>query len=169
MPELIAESFARNGRVNVAVIAALSEADLDLEDGAGGWTLGKHLGHLADFRKSWLSNISPPHAEGLPEVLRGNWSNFELTTRDLGELAATFRAGDAAALQAVSDALREGRAFADPWNEGAYASSPVHFLQHILVHDAHHRGQIMALLRRGGRTPEQMNALDDATWAIWRE
>ena len=65
-------------------------------------------------------------------------------------------------------ALDEGRSFPDPWHEGTYQSSPAHFLQHTIVHDSHHRGQIMALLRAGGHTPEEMDALDQH-WAIWRE
>ena len=39
---------------------------------------------------------------------------------------------------------------------------------HTIVHDSHHRGQILSLIRQGGRTAEQMDALD-AYWAIWRE
>jgi uncharacterized damage-inducible protein DinB len=39
---------------------------------------------------------------------------------------------------------------------------------HCLVHDAHHRGQIMALLRQSGRSAEERALLEDATWPIWR-
>ena len=169
LPDLLLESVRRNGRVNAAVLESLSDDDLDLSDGRGGWTVGQHLGHLANFRKDWLSNISPPHAAELPDVLRRAESGFELTTRDLGELATAFTAGDEAAIRAVRDALQEDRAFDDPWNEGAYQSHPAHFLQHIVVHDSHHRGQIMSLLRRGGRSPEQMSELEEATWPTWRE
>ena len=61
-----------------------------------------------------------------------------------------------------------GEPFADPWGEGTYRSDPAHFLMHTIVHDSHHRGQILSLIRQGGRTPEQMDALD-SHWAIWRE
>lgn len=61
-------------------------------------------------------------------------------------------------------ALNENRLF-----EGAYKSHPAHFLQHIIVHDAHHRGQIFSLLRQGGWAREQLGTLDDATWPIWNE
>ena len=71
-------------------------------------------------------------------------------------------------MKAVQAHLQSGEPFADPWHEGAYQSSPAHLLQYTIVHDSHHRGQIMALLRQGGRTPEQMNVLD-GHWGIWRE
>lgn len=165
---LLLESFRRNGRVNAFLLGALTDADLDLSDGRGGWTLGKHLGHLAHFRPGWLSVISPPHAEGLPSVLDGDWQHFDLKTRNLAEIADAFRQGDEAAVKAVEAALAENRVFPDPYGEGTYQSSPAHFLQHVIVHDSHHRGQIMALLRQGERTKEQMDALENH-WAIWRE
>ena len=165
---LLLESFRRNGRVNQTLLDALTPADLDLSDGKGGWTLGKHLGHLADFRPGWLSLISPEHAAHLPRATSGDWQHFDLAERDPAKLADAFRLGDEAAVRAVQSALDEDRTFPDPYAEGTYQSNPAHFLQHIIVHDSHHRGQIMALLRQGGRTPEQMNVLD-GHWGIWRE
>ena len=165
LPDILLDSFARNGRVNAALLSSLTEADLDLWDNAGGWTVGQHLGHLAGFRKGWLSEISPPHAEALHYVISASQATgaFWLSTRDLHDIAAAFAAGDAAALSAVQEALAQGRSFV-----GVYESNPAHFLQHILVHDAHHRGQIMTLLRRGGRSAEQMDELDSATWPEWK-
>lgn len=162
--ELLLESFARNGRVNEAVLRAVSESDLALSDGQGGWSIGQHLGHLAEFRYEWLSCVSPEHAEGLPSVLEGTAQDFDLSVQSLEELARAFSLGDAAARTAVLAALSEGRLFS-----GAYESHPAHFLQHILVHDAHHRGQVMSLLRESGRTAEEMEGLEEATWPVWRE
>ena len=161
---LLLESFARNGRVNEAVLNTIAEADLTLVDGQGGWSIGQHLGHLAEFRYGWLNFISPQHAKNIPSVVEGDAQDFHLTAQSLDELKGAFAAGDVAALEAVTSALEENRSF-----ERAYKSHPAHFLQHIIVHDAHHRGQILNLLRRGGWTREQLGALDDATWSIWNE
>ena len=161
---LLLTSFSRNGRVNDVILSTITEADLILEDGQGGWNIGKHLGHLADFRHNWLRFISPPHAENIPSVIEGDWQNFHLATQNLDEIKQAFSAGDTAALQAVTSALEENRSF-----EGAYESHPAHFLQHTIVHDAHHRETNLSLLRRGGWTREQLSALDDATWIIWNE
>ncbi|WP_425147514.1 DinB family protein [Deinococcus sp.] len=169
MPDLLLESFARNGRVNAALLSALTDADLDLSDGRGGWPVRQHLAHLANFRRDWLSNISPAHAEGLPNVYEQTESGYTVKARDPVSLTAALQQGDEAAVKAVQDAVNEGLQFADPWNEGAYQSHPSHFLQHTIVHDSHHRGQIMALLRMNGRSQEQMDALEEATWPIWRE
>ena len=161
---LLLESFSRNGQVNDVILSTLTETDLALEDGQGGWNIGQHLGHLAEFRYGWLNFISPQHAEAIPSVAEGDQQNFHLTTQNLDDIKQAFVAGDKAALEAVTRALNENRSF-----EGAYKSHPAHFLQHIIVHDSHHRGQVMSLLRRGGWTREQLGTLDDATWTIWNE
>lgn len=157
-------AFERNGRVNAAMLSALSDADLKLAPG-GGWSIGKHLCHLVGFRRGWLSYISPLHAEPLAAVVEYvGEDDFEPIVHTVAEIAAGFREGDAAALAAVQAALAEGRSF-----EEVYESNPVNYLVHAMVHDAHHRGQIMSMLRQSGRTYEQMDALEYQTWPIWRE
>ncbi|MPY67489.1 DUF664 domain-containing protein [Deinococcus sp. SDU3-2] len=168
---LLLDSFRRNGRVNETVLAALTPADFDLSDGRGGWTIERHLRHMAGFRVGWLWNLSREHADPLLDhTQRDADGDPQWRWHDCppAELAAAFAAGDEATVNAVQAHLDSGEPFADPWNEGAYRSHPAHFLQHTIVHDSHHRGQIMALLRLGGRTKEEMDALDDH-WAIWRE
>ena len=162
--DLILASFDRNSRVNRAMLDAITFDELDITDGRGGRTLGELLGELAEFRYGWLMAVSPAHAEGIPSVVEGDEAAYEVTAQSMEEFAEAFDRGDAAARRAVLEAVAEGRSFGR-----AYGSHPAHFLQHILVHDAHHRGQIMTLLRQGGRTSEQMDALDRATWPIWRE
>lgn len=164
VPGVLLDSFERNGRVNAAVLDALSEGDLDVADGRGGLSVGQHLGHLAGFRRGWLGRVSPAHAQHLPLIVDRDETTFWLTTRELSAIGTALALGDRAALAAVEDAYRDGRPF-----ERFYTSDPAHFLQHILVHDAHHRGQILSLLRQHGRTAEQMNELDAVTWPVWRE
>lgn len=165
------ESFKRNGRVNGFLFKSLSDADYDLSDGRGGWTVGGHLRHMAGFRVGWLWKISREHVAPLinPDELDADgdpvwrWQNHPDQ-----ELSGAFVAGDAAAIKAVQANLHSGEPFANPRNAVAYQSHPAHFLQHMIVHDSHHRGQIMAVLRESGRTKAQMNELEEH-WAIWRE
>ncbi|UQN08639.1 DinB family protein [Deinococcus sp. QL22] len=169
MPDLTLplETFRRNARVNAVLLTALTPTDFGLSDERGGWTVGKHLAHMAGFRADWLSNISPAHAEPLFRVVDDTFV-WRWEGQDPADLGEAFALSDEAALRAVQGALEKNQPFADPWNESTYQSNPVHFLMHTVVHDSHHRGQIMALLRLGGHTPEQMDALDNH-WAIWRE
>lgn len=161
--KLIFESFERNGRVNRAVLATLTMEDLDYGDGVGGFRIGQHLADLVDFRPSWLARVSPKHAENIPNVIDESAPTW-LKVGTIAQLQAAFDAGDAAMLDAVLDALHEGRSF-----EAAYRSHPAHLIQHCIVHDSHHRGQILALLRQAGRPAERRDELEDETWPIWRE
>ena len=161
---LLLESFDRNARVNRVVLDAISVDEWAISDEHGGRSIGLLLGELADFRKGWLEGISPAHAEDLDWVTGGEEPDWNLAIATKEELIAAFEAGDAAARNAVLDAIEDGRTFTR-----AYETHPAHFLQHILVHDAHHRGQIMTLLRQSGRSAEKMDALERATWPIWRE
>jgi uncharacterized damage-inducible protein DinB len=169
MPDLTLplETFRRNARVNAVLLAALTPDDFGLSDGRGGWTVGKHLTHMAGFRADWLSNISPAHVEPLFRLVEGQ-PVWRWEGRDPADLGEAFTLSDEAVLLAVHDALENNQPFADPWNEGTYQSNPAHFLMHTVVHDSHHRGQIMSLLRLGGHTREQMDELENH-WAIWRE
>ena len=168
---LLLESFHRNARVNTVVLDALKPEEYDLSDGKGGQTVAQILRHMAGFRVGWLWNISREHAMPLldPTLKDADGDpQWRWQGKAPNELQGAFTEGDAAAVTAVQSALDEGRTFPDPWNEGTYQSSPAHFLQHTIVHDSHHRGQIMTLLREGGRSKEDMDKLDDL-WAIWRE
>ena len=168
---LLHESLRRNARVNSFLLDALKPEEYDLSDGKGGQTVAQILRHMAGFRVGWLWNISREHATALLDPTQQDadgdpmwrWQN-----KPPNELSDAFSEGDAAALSAVQAALDENRTFPDPWDEGTYQSNPAHFLQHTIVHDSHHRGQILTLLREGGRTKEEMDALDNH-WAIWRE
>jgi uncharacterized damage-inducible protein DinB len=160
--ELLFEAFDRNARVNRATLATLDARDLDVADGVGGFSIGQHLADVVSFRREKLSRVSPPHAERLTDVTDGDAPNW-LRVGTIAELQAAFDDGDAAIRDAVLDAVREGRRFED-----AYASHPAQLIVHCLVHDAHHRGQILALLRQAGRSAEERERLEDASWPIWR-
>jgi len=166
VPEILRipfESFERNARVNRVTLATIKPADLLYGDSAGGFNIGQHIADIVSFRPEWLSRIAPDHAASIPSVMSESSPTW-LSTDDIGELQAAFDAGDAACKAAVLEAVREGRSF-----ERVYQAHPAHFIQHCIVHDSHHRGQILALLRQSGRPTEEREKLETASWPIWRE
>ncbi|MFA5569556.1 MAG: DinB family protein [Trueperaceae bacterium] len=64
----------------------------------------------------------------------------------------------------MNDCTGEGRSFV-----GYYESHPAQLLQHCIVHDSHHRGHILALLRQAGRRADVREGLEGSTWSVWRE
>ena len=161
--ELVFEAFERNARVNRAVLSTLDMPTLEFEDGSGGFSVGQHLADIANFRREWLSTVSREHAERVPDPIDMNVPTW-LAATSVAELQEYFDVGDAAVREAVLSAVVEGRRFL-----GAYESHPAQLMVHCMVHDAHHRGQIMALLRQSGRSAEERERLEEETWPIWRE
>ncbi len=160
--DLILEAFDRNARVNRATLSTLKMADLTFEDGSGGFNVGQHLADMVNFRPSWLSRVSPEHAKLVTDVTDD--SPTWLSVSSIEELQRAFDEGDAAIREAVLSAVQEGRSFGP-----AYPSHPAQFIVHTIVHDSHHRGQVLALLRQSGRPFEVRERLEDESWAIWRE
>ncbi len=164
---LINESFRRNARVNLFLLDELTDADLARSDGQGGMTVAQLFSHMGASRGGWLQEMSPAHAAS-PLAIAGPTSIWDWHTDDRAAIRAMFTAGDQAALQAVQAHLDHREPFADPRGVDTFASNPAHFLLYMIVHDANHRGQIVALLRQGGFPPERLDRLEEQ-WNIWRK
>lgn len=160
---IVFESFDRNARVTRKLLETLDMNVLLYDDGMGGFNIGNHLADIVSFRKDWLERVSPKHAQQVESVIdesKPTWLGME----SIAQLQQGFDSGDRALREAVLSAVTEGRKF-----KGYYESHPAHLMQHCIVHDSHHRGQILALLRQSGRSADQREQLEKATWPIWRE
>ena len=160
---LLLESFDRNSRVTRALLGTLTMEDLNHEDGVGGFSVGQHLADIVSFRRDWLSRVAPAYAERARNVIADDSPTW-LGVSSIEELQAGFDEGDRAMKAAVLDAVAEGRGFV-----GDDETHPAHLMQHCIVHDSHHRGQILALLRQAGRPADVREELEEVSWAIWRE
>jgi uncharacterized damage-inducible protein DinB len=159
---LVFEAFDRNAEVNRATLATLDMQALNHGDGVGGYNVGQHLADIVGFRREKVEAVALAHAERVPDVIDASAPTW-LAVASIDELQAAFDAGDAAMRDAVQEAVEAGRRF-----EALYASHPAHLLVHCIVHDAHHRGQILALLRQAGRSADERNRLEDETWSAWK-
>ncbi|MDO4262982.1 MAG: DinB family protein [Deinococcus sp.] len=169
LPDLMLESFQRNARVNEFLLGHLSDEEASLSDGQGGDTALQLLSHMASARGGWLLDmgLSPEHAAELQD-LAGGVTLWEWQASGLAELRAMFAAGDRAVVNAVQAHVRAGKPFPDPYAATAFPSNPAHFLLYIVIHDSHHRGQIVTLLRQSGRSQERMDELEQL-WTLLRQ
>lgn len=161
---LLVEAFRRNGRVNDLLLSAVTEADFGISDGQGGMSIGQLLEHLAGVRKVHLNRVGAKEARQISVQTEEGDQPFWTVTLSADQLKQAFAQADAAVLSAVMEAADGKQSFGS-----SFTSHPAQLLTLMLVHDAHHRGQIMTLLRQGGHTAEKMAALERATWPIWRE
>lgn len=165
--DLLLEAFRRNARVNEFLLDALSDADLARTDGRGGMTVAQMFSHMGVSRGGWLVDMAPEYA-ATTKALTGGKPVWEWQASSREDIRAMLRAGDEAAVQAVQAHLQSGQPFADPWKVGTYQSNPAYFLLQNIVHDSHHRGQMMVLLRQSGYSKGQLDRLEEQ-WDIWRE
>lgn len=161
-PVLVLDAFDRNARVNAATIDDLSDELLGYSDDPGGYLIGQHLADMLDLREGKLAQVAPEHASPLESATHADRPTW-LRATTVAEVARDFARWDGALRGAVVSFVDEQRRF-----EPIYRSHPATLLLHCIVHDAHHRGQIAALVRRSGQSQERRSALEDRTWSIWR-
>lgn len=165
--DLLLEAMRRNARANEFLIDELSDADLALSDGKGGMTVAQMLSHMGVSRGGWLQEMSPEYAVTTKTLTDGQFI-WGWQSDDRNAIKAMLKAGDQAAIQAVQAHLQRSEPFADPRGVGTFQANPAHFLVLMLVHDGNHRGQIVALMRQSGASPERLDKLEEQ-WDIWRE
>ena len=146
--------------MNAALLSALNPSDLVLSDTLGGPSIGFLLAHIAHFRHGWVRDLAPELVgDSFPTLQRGPRGEALILVHDLDGLARAFRTGDAASLQAVQAARAAGQGV------GPGSSDPTMMLARILSHDAHHRGQIMSILRIHGAQKPGLGRLLFESWS----
>ena len=152
-------AWTSNQSVNDVLLDHLSDPRMmNAKTPGGGYTIAQHLAHMTECVKGWASEFDPS-VSSLPD-LYSNWredapQDFDAET-DIGRvrdaMAQTHRAVWAAAEVATSTGSLP------------HASIP-QYLIHMLIHDAHHRGQILLALKTNGfALPD-----DGALWAPLRD
>lgn len=151
--QLVQDAWSVNDEMNRVLLAALTPELLRLRTPDGAWSIAGTLAHLAASKKWWMSHLDPEGAQRLPDLAR-KVGGEHVPETDLTILRAVFEETSRTLLEAAERA-------ADP---GAlpYASIDK-FLLHMVVHDAHHRGQIAVVLRAAGHRPPE----DDELWGPW--
>lgn len=154
-PELIGalrDAARSNADVNDLLVAHLTTPEmLDARTPSGGFTVAEQLAHMAGTSKFWLMKLSAGAAADLPDLYDPQRQRAE---RDPARIRAALDRTSAAVLEAATTAPDKGE---------LPHLSPAQFLIHTLVHDAHHRGQILLPLKTSGLPlPDE-----DAMWFPW--
>lgn len=151
----ILRAWNANLEVNRVLLRHLTPAMLQARSPGGGFTVGQHLAHMAGVTKGWGSLIDAQRFEPLPYLAEDIDGELEASA-DLTHIDDVFRRTSEAAAAAAS-ARPEGSSASPHADAAAY-------LVHMLVHDAHHRGQILLALK----TSDHPLPDEEALWAPWR-
>jgi uncharacterized damage-inducible protein DinB len=158
----VQDAWNANLEVNLVLLEHLTPEMLEARTPGGGFSVAQHLAHLVGTTKYWGSRFDV-RLKALPRLftVREELPEDDLEafvpetdlTRIREVLTVTARAAQGASREApTGDAGEPPHASADA------------FLLHMMVHDAHHRGQILLALKTAGYTlPDE-----DALWGPWR-
>ncbi len=153
----ISKAWAANNAVNNELLAHLTPAMLEAVTPGGGYSTAQHLAHMTECIKSWGTELEASGLKDLPDL----YSNYDPSTgmfdteNDLDRIKSVMIQTRDAALKTAEHATGTGNLPHD--SAGA-------FLLHMLVHEAHHRGQILIALKTAGHTlPDE-----EGMWLPWR-
>lgn len=133
-----------NAQVNEVLVNHLTPEMLSAVTPGGGFTVAQHLAHMVGVTKYWGSLRGEPAMRSVPNLHHETERGF-VTETDLARIREVFGQTRDAALEAAP--MTHGQP--NEWGEGPHAS-PTAFLAHMLIHDAHHRGQILLALKTNG-------------------
>ncbi|MEJ2287689.1 MAG: DinB family protein [Deinococcales bacterium] len=153
-------AWHRNLAVNQALLEHLEPAMLDARSPGGGATVAQLLAHMAATTKFWGALLDPERMMALPDLFHGE--------PESGAPGALEAETDLARIRAVWDrtaeaALATAEAHPSGSEESPHADGAA-YLVHMMVHDAHHRGQILLALK----THRHPLPDEEALWGPWR-
>jgi uncharacterized damage-inducible protein DinB len=149
----LTETFAINNRVNLYLLEAIQEAHLaDVYPVARGRCVGKQWAHLHDVRLMWLKAAAPGSMNGMQKLEE----SASLSKTALSK--ALIQSGKAIELlfdQAAGTGKIKG-----------FKPHPTAFLGYLLAHEAHHRGQIMVILKQNGHMVDKKIQFGIWEWGV---
>ncbi len=152
----VLECWQANNQVNENLLEHLSQEMLDARTPGGGMTVAGHLAELAGTVEYWVDKLAPDQQRATPRLYSIVDENV-VPESDLERYRAHFLAGRDAALEAAQS-VPEGDT-----GEAPHLSADA-LLLHMIVHDSHHRGQLLLALKINGHPLPS----EEAMWLPWR-
>lgn len=151
--DAVEEAWQINEGMNQVLLEYLTPEMLTVRTPSGDWSVAGYLAHLAASKKWWGSHIDEGQAGSLPNLYDETTGKIVSET-NLARIKDVFEQTSKTILETVERAANRGKL--------PYPSTDV-YLIHQMVHDAHHRGQILLALKTAGYTPPD----DDDFWGGW--
>jgi len=152
----VKEAWLANQKVNLVLLQHLTRDMLECETPAGGYSVAQHLAHMVEVTKFWGSRVDSS-LEALADLYHDfNEASFDFKAElDLAKIKTVMLKTLECSFNAAENVTNMS---------GTSHPSADAFLIHMLVHDAHHRGQILLALKSNGKPLPN----EDALWGPWR-
>ena len=151
--EILLESWDRNNTILVNLLHAVPEGGIENRVMNDSPSVGEMFMHIHFVRLVLLSEDAPEFARTLPEE---EWK----AERDLGRMTEMLNDSAKAVRDAVKNRVETGREM------NLHYDHPVLFLQHMILHEGYHHGQ-MKLALKMAEHPLTDEAGGPLTWDVW--
>ena len=135
------ETWLINDRMNNSLLKDIKEADLSDRAATKGRTVGEHFAHIHNVRLLWLKAAMPDLLQSQTKIEPESPINKVMLAKELTKSAEAFA-------QLLEHGFTTGRI-------KGFKPHPEAFLGYIIAHEAHHRGQIVLILKENGHIPDK--------------
>jgi uncharacterized damage-inducible protein DinB len=151
--EAVRTAWQINEAMNIKLLTHLSPEMLSLQISDHSDTIAAYLAHIAISKKWWGKHLNEEQVAALPSLYSKTDQGY-IVSADLAHIQEVFEQTSKIILETAEHATDKGKL--------PYPSIDVYLIQQM-IHDAHHRGQILLTLRTAGHTPPD----DDDFWGGW--
>lgn len=151
--KLIIETWEIHDRINLYLLDAVEEKDLESLSASKGRNVGEQFAHVHNVRLMWLKSAAPELLAGLDKVEKEQAHDKKLIRKSL------IDSGQAIAKLLEQSLAAGGKIKGFKPHAGA-------FLGYLISHESHHRGQIALSLKQTGKPLDKKIAFGIWEWGV---
>lgn len=151
----VKEAWQINSKINQKLLEYLTPEMVHAKTPANGWSVAQHIAEIVATPKYWGTKFAKDTLETLPDLHDEDAESFiaETDVTRMREVAAQ-----------TADAVLQAAEAAQDKGDLPHSSLDI-YLIHMMIHDAHHRGQLLLALKSNGFPLPDVDVL----WLPWKE
>ena len=158
--EELFESWDRHCAIILSIADKVGEDEILLKASEDGLPLHEIFCHIHQTRRFFMQKIAPSHVASLEMLYTQNGDEWIACT-DMTLIKKQMQLSGAALKEAVLSLIEPGAERNDVYTH------PVHYLQHMMWHEAGHYSIVNLALRLAGKDPGE-EWEEENVWSIWR-